>query len=223
MRAASSVGIRVVHETAPFRSEGAEAVAGAMLVACRLAGLSALGAHYAGVKWRAMRTRGDLTTGWPPNCSGPGMPQRAMTSSRSPSGDRLEHPLAMLDPQVLGRLGDDHRQVEDQLCFRAASASRGARAAGAAPTLDCALIRHPRGPDARARLTDWDLHQAERQSPYRRLSKRPSWPVIAAPVEGSRSNHRRTRRFAMTAWQRSSRPTFNSRPPSLARHHASSG
>ena len=26
-----------------------------MLVACRLAGLSALGAHYAGVKWRAMR------------------------------------------------------------------------------------------------------------------------------------------------------------------------
>jgi hypothetical protein len=25
-----------------------------MLVACRLAGLSALGAHYAGVKWRAM-------------------------------------------------------------------------------------------------------------------------------------------------------------------------
>ena len=24
-----------------------------MLVACRLAGLSALGAHYAGVKWRA--------------------------------------------------------------------------------------------------------------------------------------------------------------------------
>jgi hypothetical protein len=30
--------------------EGAEAGAGAMLVACRLAGLSALGAHYAGVK-----------------------------------------------------------------------------------------------------------------------------------------------------------------------------
>jgi len=26
-----------------------------------------------------------LVTGWPPNCSGPGMPQRAMTSSRSPS------------------------------------------------------------------------------------------------------------------------------------------
>ena len=26
-----------------------------MLVACRLAGLSALGAHYAGVKWRAIR------------------------------------------------------------------------------------------------------------------------------------------------------------------------
>ena len=24
-------------------------------------------------------------TGWPPNCSGPGMPQRAMTSSRSSS------------------------------------------------------------------------------------------------------------------------------------------
>ena len=35
----------------------AEAGAGAMLVACRLAGLSALGAHYAGVKWRAMRGR----------------------------------------------------------------------------------------------------------------------------------------------------------------------
>ena len=28
-----------------------------MLAACRLAGLSALGAHYAGVKWRAMRPR----------------------------------------------------------------------------------------------------------------------------------------------------------------------
>ena len=26
-----------------------------MLVACRLAGLSALGTHYAGVKWRATR------------------------------------------------------------------------------------------------------------------------------------------------------------------------
>src|SRR5271166_5614541 len=26
-----------------------------------------------------------LVTGWPPNCGGPGMPQRAMTSSRSPS------------------------------------------------------------------------------------------------------------------------------------------
>jgi hypothetical protein len=26
-----------------------------------------------------------LVTSWPPNCSGPGMPQRAMTSSRSPS------------------------------------------------------------------------------------------------------------------------------------------
>jgi hypothetical protein len=31
--------------------------AGAMLVAYRLAGLSALGAHYAGVKWRAMRDK----------------------------------------------------------------------------------------------------------------------------------------------------------------------
>jgi hypothetical protein len=30
-----------------------------MLVACRLAGLSALGAQYAGVKWRAMR--GEVT------------------------------------------------------------------------------------------------------------------------------------------------------------------
>ena len=28
-----------------------------MLVACRLAGLSALGAHYADVKWRAMRDK----------------------------------------------------------------------------------------------------------------------------------------------------------------------
>ena len=27
-----------------------------------------------------------LVTGWPPNCGGPGMPQRPMTSSRSPSG-----------------------------------------------------------------------------------------------------------------------------------------
>ena len=45
------------------------------------------------------------------------------------------------------------------------AAGRGARAAGAAPTLDCALIRHPRGPDARARLTGWDLHQAEWQPP----------------------------------------------------------
>ncbi len=27
-----------------------------------------------------------LVTGWPPNCGGPGIPQRAMTSSRSPSG-----------------------------------------------------------------------------------------------------------------------------------------
>jgi hypothetical protein len=26
-----------------------------------------------------------LVTGWPPNWSGPGMPQRAMTSSRAPS------------------------------------------------------------------------------------------------------------------------------------------
>jgi hypothetical protein len=26
-----------------------------------------------------------LVTGWPPNCGGPGMPQRAMTNSRSPS------------------------------------------------------------------------------------------------------------------------------------------
>jgi hypothetical protein len=26
-----------------------------------------------------------FVTGWPPNCGGPGMPQRAMTSSRSPS------------------------------------------------------------------------------------------------------------------------------------------
>jgi hypothetical protein len=34
--------------------EDAEAGAGAMLVGCRLPGLSALGAHYAGVKWRAM-------------------------------------------------------------------------------------------------------------------------------------------------------------------------
>jgi hypothetical protein len=32
-----------------------------MLVACRLAGLSALGAHYAGVKWRTMRGRRDLS------------------------------------------------------------------------------------------------------------------------------------------------------------------
>ena len=31
-----------------------------MLVACRLAGLSALGAHYAGVKWRAMRGGHDV-------------------------------------------------------------------------------------------------------------------------------------------------------------------
>jgi hypothetical protein len=29
-----------------------------MLVACRLAGLSELSAHYAGVKWRAMRETG---------------------------------------------------------------------------------------------------------------------------------------------------------------------
>ena len=60
MRAASSVGIRVVHagrETA-FRSEGAEAGAGAMLVACRLAGLSALEGHYAGVRARAQSDRG---------------------------------------------------------------------------------------------------------------------------------------------------------------------
>ena len=31
-----------------------------MPVACRLAGLSALGAHYAGVKWRAMRGGHDV-------------------------------------------------------------------------------------------------------------------------------------------------------------------
>src|ERR1700729_893 len=34
-----------------------------------------------------VRTRdvADVVTGWPPNRGGPGMPQRAMTSSRSPS------------------------------------------------------------------------------------------------------------------------------------------
>jgi hypothetical protein len=34
-----------------------------MLVACQLAGLSALGAHYAGVKWRAMRADSTLLQG----------------------------------------------------------------------------------------------------------------------------------------------------------------
>ena len=33
----------------------------------------------------ALETLRMLVTGWPPNCSGPGMPQRAMTSSRFPS------------------------------------------------------------------------------------------------------------------------------------------
>ena len=37
--------------------------AGAMLVACRLAGPSALGAHYAGVKWRAIRGRRSAPSG----------------------------------------------------------------------------------------------------------------------------------------------------------------
>ena len=42
----------VGHAPTPLHlgTEGAEAAAGAMLVAYRLAGLSALGAHYAGVK-----------------------------------------------------------------------------------------------------------------------------------------------------------------------------
>ena len=47
-------------KSAPYSHLGmehAEAGAGAMLVACRLAGLSALDAHYAGVKWRAMRDK----------------------------------------------------------------------------------------------------------------------------------------------------------------------
>ena len=32
-----------------------------MLIACRLAGLSALGAHYAGVKWRAIVADADCS------------------------------------------------------------------------------------------------------------------------------------------------------------------
>ena len=35
-----------------------------MLVACRLAGLSALGLHYAGVRWRAMRGDAALFNGF---------------------------------------------------------------------------------------------------------------------------------------------------------------
>ena len=41
--------------------EGAEAGAGAMLAAFRLAGLSALGVHYAGVKWRAIVADADCS------------------------------------------------------------------------------------------------------------------------------------------------------------------
>jgi hypothetical protein len=48
---------------APLGMEHAEAGASAMLVACRLAGLSALGGHYAGLntlrQWRALRGRGE--------------------------------------------------------------------------------------------------------------------------------------------------------------------
>jgi hypothetical protein len=40
------------HPARTLEMEGTEAGAGAMLVACRLAGLSALGAHYAGVSAR---------------------------------------------------------------------------------------------------------------------------------------------------------------------------
>ena len=43
------------HPARTFGFEDAEAVAGAMLVACRLAGLSALEGHYADINARAMR------------------------------------------------------------------------------------------------------------------------------------------------------------------------
>ena len=47
-------------------SEARKRERGAMLVAYRLAGLSALGAHYAGLKWRAMRGgRGRASGGFP--------------------------------------------------------------------------------------------------------------------------------------------------------------
>ena len=54
-----------------------------MLVACRLAGLSALGAHYAGVKWRAMRGRRRLLR-W-------GVRAMADTLSSTPSRLRADH------------------------------------------------------------------------------------------------------------------------------------
>jgi hypothetical protein len=43
------------HPRSDLGADGAETGAGAMLVACQLAGLSALGAHYAGVKRRTQR------------------------------------------------------------------------------------------------------------------------------------------------------------------------
>ena len=50
--------------------QGAETGAGAMLVACRLAGLSALEGHYAGVSVRAQPV--------PPCCKGATVPRRAL-------------------------------------------------------------------------------------------------------------------------------------------------
>jgi hypothetical protein len=45
------------HPARTFGDEGAEATAGVMLIACRLAGLSALEAHYAGLVANAQTGR----------------------------------------------------------------------------------------------------------------------------------------------------------------------
>jgi hypothetical protein len=60
------------------------------------------------------------------------------------------------------------------------------------PTLDCALIRCSRGPDARARLTGLGPASGRRAiTLYRRPAKPPSCLASASSVRGFPSSHRR--------------------------------
>ena len=84
-----------------------------------------------------------LVTGWPPNCGGPGMPQRAMTSSRLPS-TLLRTIGASWSGRSPGRLGGCRS------CRRQCGTGRGWRPALWFPNIGCtcgvaltSIVRQP--------------------------------------------------------------------------------